>query len=193
MTRVERLMLAFSGDKTRETVSSALESGGMVVRACVKTGAEVLRQVRFMGGGIVVCAYKLPDMTAVQLCADLEGEAFMLVLGTPQQLLDMEGERAFTLPTPFSRGELLAAVRMIRQMEEKLLLRLLPEKKEEETRLIAQAKKILMKRDGADEAQAHKTLQRLSMESGVKVVVIARRILSNAVGTAAETPSGAHD
>ena len=52
--RVERLVLAFSSDKTREMVGGALESGGMTVRARLKTGAETLRQVKFMGGGIVV-------------------------------------------------------------------------------------------------------------------------------------------
>ena len=180
--RVERLVLAFSSDKTREMVGGALESGGMTVRARLKTGAETLRQVKFMGGGIVVCAYKLPDMTAVQLCADLEGEAFMLVLGTPQQLTDVSGERAFTLPTPFSRGELLAAVRMIRQMEEKQLLHLLPEKRKEETLLIARAKEIYMRENGVDEDAAHKALQRLSMESGVKVTEVARRIVARAPG-----------
>ncbi|MDN5314776.1 MAG: two-component system, response regulator PdtaR [Clostridiales bacterium] len=47
----------------------------------------------------------------------------------------------------------------------------------EEQKLIAQAKYLLMNRKKIDEAQAHRYLQRRSMESGVRMVDLARQIL----------------
>lgn len=174
---MERLLIAFPGDKARETVKTALESGGFVVRSAPRTAAEVLRLVRFMGGGIVVCAYMLPDMTAAQLCEDLSGDAFLLVLGTPEQLENMARENAFTLPLPFSRSALLAAVRMIAQMQDKQLLYLLPKKKAEETRMIERAKALLTREKGMTEDGAHRALQALSMSRGEKTAVVAALII----------------
>ena len=73
----------------RIPVQPSLDGTGMYDTASYQlpagvTGAEVIRAVRYMGGGVVVCGVKLPDMTADQLYDDLEGDAYILAAAKPE-------------------------------------------------------------------------------------------------------------
>ena len=96
-----------------------LEASGITVRVSCRSGSEAIRAIRKMGGGIIVCGYKLSEMTASDLAYDLGGQAMILVVAPPQQLQLCENENIFKLPTPFSKGDLVSSVRMLLQMEDK--------------------------------------------------------------------------
>ena len=53
----------------------------------------------------------------------------------------------------------------------------IPQRTEEERQLIAKAKELLMESRGFTEAEAHKYLQKRSMETGTKLSETARQIL----------------
>ena len=82
---MSRLIVAFESEVTRQRVCELFAASSFPVRASCRTGAEVLRAVHFMGGGVVVCGVKLADCTADQLYDDLDGLACMLVVAKPNQ------------------------------------------------------------------------------------------------------------
>ena len=126
---------------------------------------------------MVVCGYKLGDQTAELLFDDLPPACAMLVLA-PQDRLDLlENGDIFRLPSPVTRGDLLASVRLLLQVGRRLERYGRPRRAEEERALIDRAKALLMDRHGLSEAQAHYYLQKKSMDSGAKLVQTARLVL----------------
>ena len=175
MTRVNRLIVAFEGDKQCELVRETLESGGIPPRVVCHTGAEVLRSAHEMGRALVISGYKFPDMSADELAYDLGTSAIMLVVGKNVQLDFCEHPGLFKLPAPFSRSELLTSVSMLQQLAEKTLVPP-PRRTAGEEALVGEAKSILM-RAGMSESEAHRLLQKRSMESGERLVNVAKRIV----------------
>lgn len=170
---MNRIVVAFEGDKQRGLVQEALEGAGIPVRRACRSKAEAVRAVMDMGGGIVVCGFKLPDGTADEIAYDLGQTALVLVVSQSNLLDYCENPDLFKLPAPFSRGELVSSVRMLKQLEEMRL----PRRSADDKLLIAEAKKRLMETLNMTESEAHKTLQRMSMASGEKLVKTAVRIL----------------
>ena len=71
---MNRLIVAFSSDTAAHRICAWLAQSGFPARTVCRTGAEVVRAVRYMGGGSVICAARLPDYTADELYDDLDGE-----------------------------------------------------------------------------------------------------------------------
>ena len=175
-----RVVVAFDNEKNRERVADMLSSGGIDIRLTCRSGAEAIRAVHGMGSGLVVCASKLPDMTATDLAYDLSGIGVLLVIGTSAQLDNCEGDDLFKLPTPLSRGDLLASLHMLIQLEERFHNRIVPARTEDDKAIIEKAKLLLMERNLMTEEQAHRFIQKSSMDTGSKMVDTARRILNTA-------------
>lgn len=71
---MNRLIVAFSSDTAAHRICAWLAQSGFPARTVCRTGAEVVRAVRYMGGGSVICAARLPDYTADELYDDLDGQ-----------------------------------------------------------------------------------------------------------------------
>ena len=102
-----------------------------------------------MGGGSVICAARLPDYTADELYDDLDGQADLLVIGKPEQLSDCENPAIRRLPLPVNRYQLAEA-----------------------------AEALLQSARGMAEPEAHRYLQRRSMEAHRKMADTARLIIA---------------
>ena len=75
------------------------------------------------------------------------------------------------LPAPFKMGDLVSTVRMIEQTP--------PQKRrEEDQKAIDTAKAILMERNRMTEPEAHKYLQKCSMDSQVSLIEAAQMVIS---------------
>ena len=149
-----------------------LYAEGVSVAAVCSSAAEVLRTVRQADGALVLCGYKLKDATAEMLRQDLPEEHPLLVLARQPLLDQLEDERIFRLPAPVRRTELLAALEEI--FEAQRLARARPEPQRQ---LIERAKAVLMEQRGMTEEQAHRFLQKRSMDRGEHMPDTARRIL----------------
>ena len=177
-----RTIVAFERDETRDKIAQLLEKAGIPVRFCHRSGAEVIRSVKRMGSGVVVCGHKLADMSVDRLAHELRGQAHFLVLAKPTQLDLCEDPSLFKLPSPISAGELRGALNVLIQMDELAAREAAPQRSQEDNELIAKAKERLMESQGLTEEQAHRYLQRLSMETGEKLAVTARRVLFSEMG-----------
>ena len=155
-----------------------LTAASVPVRAVCRTGAEVIRLVRYMGGGVVVCGVKLSDTTADRLYEDLDGQVYVLAVGKPEQLDMCDNPRVFRLPLPVNRYDLSASVRMLEQLEEMSRRDVRPPQDELET--IRRAKLWLMEHEGLSEEEAHRRLQRQSMTARRRMAEVAASILERA-------------
>lgn len=174
---MERIIVAFDNENNRKRISDMLESSGIGVRYNCRSGAEAIRAVKKMGGGIIICGYKLPEMTVSDLAYDLSGQAMILAIAPLQQLQLCPNDNIFKLPTPFSKAGLISSVRMLLQIDQKHYKVSPPRRTEKETSEINKAKELLMSRNGMTEEEAHRFIQRRSMDTGAKAVDTARLII----------------
>lgn len=179
---LDRVVVAFASEKTRTQVVRILEASGISPAASCPSGAEAVRMVWSLGDAIVICGYKLRDMTASELAADLQGIGTLLVVSSPANLDFCTGKNLYKLATPASPSELIASLALLRQD------RPAPRRDPQPTGatgeagadrlVINRAKEILMNVNHMTEAEAHRFLQKRSMNYGVKLPEAARSILA---------------
>ena len=177
---MDRVIAAFESEKSCLKIKEILESSGEVAcLACVSAG-QVKRVVARQHIGAIVCGYKLPECSAAELFHDLPDYCAMLVLAQ-QDILDLIGEPdIFKLRLPAPKSEIIASVRLLVQMEERLERLRRPRRSQREIETIDRAKAYLMERREITENQAHRYLQQLSMSTGKALSRVAEEILEKA-------------
>jgi AmiR/NasT family two-component response regulator len=174
---MNRIVVAIDNENNRNRICDMLEASGISIRGSCRSGAEAIRWIKKLNGGIIICGYKLADMTANDLAVDLNGAAMILVIATAPQLEMCHNESIFKLPAPVSKGDLISSVRMLLQMEEKHIRISTPRRSEKENAEVARAKELLMGKTGMSEEEAHRFIQRKSMDTGAKAAETARMII----------------
>lgn len=174
---MEHVIVAFESAKSCERIREILESSGTAACVVCRSAAEVKRTVSKQRVTTVVCGFKLPDEPAQALFEDLPSSCAMLMVAV-QNLLDLvQNDDIFLLASPVSKGDLIASVRMLIQMGHRLEKFIRPQRTGEEVAIIREAKALLMDRHGMTEEQAHRFLQKKSMDSGAKMVQTAKLVL----------------
>ena len=183
---MDRIVLAFASEKARLQMTRVLGSGGLSPAACCFSGAEAIRAVQKLGGAIVICGFRLRDMTAEMLAADLAGIAPVLVISSPGNLELCGGENLFKLSVPSTRSEFFASLDLVRRSLPNAgscaASRPRGQRSDEEKRLIRRAKEVLMEVNLMSEAEAHRFLQKYSMDTGTKLAETARLVLERYTG-----------
>lgn len=174
---LERIIVAFASEKAQERIVRLLETGGFTPAGCFFTGADVIRSVHQMGAACVITGYKLRDMTADLLALSLQTAAAVLVVTSPVYLELCGGSNLFKLATPLSRSDFFASLELLQSFKARQILPSDPALKEGNARLIRRAKEILMDVNRMTEAEAHRYLQRRSMNTGLRMEETARLIL----------------
>ncbi len=200
---MRHLIIAFADQEIAGKIKSLLAGRGLPVRGSCGTALQALRlAAECDDGGVVICQLALPDMNAREMMSLLSDSFDMLVLITPRQQGMIDGAGVFALTWPLS-GPLL--VDSARQLLDTRQLRAAAAGREdrvyrpdglpaegyrpassetahnrtaEEKKIVEQAKYLLMNRRQIDEAEAHRYLQKRSMETGLRLVDVARRIIS---------------
>jgi response regulator NasT len=88
-------------------------------------------------------------------------------------------EDIFRLPAPVSKSSLCASIEMLYQANRRLNKYIKPRRNEEEKAVVEEAKKLLMERNGMTEEQAHRYIQKQSMDGGTRMIQTARLILGD--------------
>ena len=106
-----------------------------------------------------------------------------MLMVAAQGMLEMcESDDIFKLASPVSRGDLIASVRLLLQVGHRLEKMTRPRRSEEERAVVEQAKSVLMASRGISEEEAHRYLQKRSMDSGARLLDTARQVLSEDCG-----------
>lgn len=180
---MKSVLLAFQNDQASAVIRNVALRGGYKVYAECRSGAEVIRFSERMGEAFptVICGFRLIDMTAKDLFDMLPRGSNMIVLLSPQQSalrFDFPPE-VLALNLPVAQRELLNTLDNIESMAP---ARSAPHERvrrsEDEKKIIDEAKALLMSRHLMTEMQAHRYLQKQSMNNGRKMVDTAALILS---------------
>ena len=175
------IIVAFPGTDNARNIKNVLVRNGFSVRAACTTGAQVIELAEDYTDGIVICGYRLIDMLYEELHDCLPKEMQMLLLASPQYLDGVDKEKIICLSMPLKVHELIDTVGMLtRSMDHRRRRRRLTprERSPEEEGLILEAKKLLMERNHMTETQAHKYLQKCSMDSGTNLAETAAMVLT---------------
>lgn len=173
---MERIVTAFSHEEAQRRIRRLLESGGYAVAGCFFSGADAIRAVRKLEAAAVVCGFRLRDMTAPDLAQRLAPDTGVLVIASAANLDLCQGENLYKLPVPAGRADLYASVDMLLRQRRRTR-RAPPARQEEARKLILRAKELLMDVNRMSEAEAHRFLQKRSMDAGLRLEQTARLII----------------
>ena len=173
---MRKVIVAFERQSNCDRLRELLESTGEFSCLVCRGADQVKRAVHKLRVDLIVCGFKLADESCESLYHDLPQRCAMLMVA-PQTRLDLcETKGIFKLPTPVRPSELLASVRLLAQMGQGRD-RVPVQRSREEQELVEQAKQFLMEHSGMTEDQAHRFLQKRSMDSGARLAETARRVL----------------
>ncbi|MCH5270162.1 MAG: ANTAR domain-containing protein [Lachnospiraceae bacterium] len=167
-------------EDTKSMKNLLVRNGFHVVGVCT-TGTQAISQADGLNGGIVICSYKMVDMLYSELHDYLPFGFEMLMLASRQYLNECQNHDIMCLEMPLKVPDFLSTVGMMAENMErrKKKQRLQPkERNREEKELIKEAKGLLMERNHMTEEEAHRYIQKNSMDSGTNMVETAQMILS---------------
>lgn len=175
------VIVAFSKPEDARNIKNILTRNGFPVVAVCNSGAQVLAQAGNLNSGLVVCGYHLADMLYMELHANLPLEFAMLMVSSPSRRDSRVPEDVVCLPVPFKVHDLVDTVGMMAhtQVQRRRRQRQQPrQRNDQERELIDQAKKLLMERNGMTEGEAHRYIQKCSMDSGTNLIETAQMVIS---------------
>ena len=153
-----------------------VRSGFSVVSVCT-TGAQIKAALDELSEGIVVCGYRFPDMMYDEIAADLPEYFEMMLVAGRANLQEAAGQDIVCVEMPIKAGDIIDTLSMMVEAAErrKKKRKSRPrERSEEEKEIIEQAKAVLMERNNMTEEEAHRYLQKTSMDTGTGLVEAAR-------------------
>ena len=175
------IIVAFAKIEDAKSIKNILVKNGFGVTAVCTSGAQALSYADEFHDGIIICGYRLADMICSELQQNVPG-GFEILLMAPQRLLsEVEGGNMIGLGMPLKVHELISTVGMMSQnlVRRKRKLREKPrQRNEEEAATIAKAKELLMGRNNMTEEEAHRSLQKHSMDNSTSMVETAQMVLS---------------
>lgn len=177
-----RIIVAFPKLEDAKNLKNVLNRNGFDDILACNSASQVISAANDSDGGVVVCGYKLTDMHYSELFGYLPREFSMLLVASPAKLEDCYSQEIVCLAMPIHSREFISTVHMMTMDIARELSRRKkrqPKKRsEEEQKIIDAAKALLMERNQMTESDAHRYIQKLSMDSGNNLVETAEMILA---------------
>lgn len=174
------IIVVFPKIEDAKGIRNLLVRHGFSVSGVCTTGAQALQCADLFQDGIVVCGYHVPDMFYRELHESLPEHMEMLLIASKRYWEGSKEEGIVYLPLPIKTNDLLNTVDMMAQAllrKKKKWKAQLKERSEEEKDVIEQAKRVLIERNHLSEAEAHRYIQKASMDAGTNMVETAQMIL----------------
>ena len=175
-----RIIVAFPKAENGKNIKNVLVRNGYQVVCVCTNGAQVIQEANGLQDGIVVCTYKLSDMIYQELVECLPPGFDTIVISTKDQWVENGTPGIVGLAVPLKIHELLSTVEMVSyNLERKRRKRRQAPRKrtKEEQELVDRAKASLMERNQMTEDEAHRYLQKTSMDNGTSFTETAQMIL----------------
>jgi AmiR/NasT family two-component response regulator len=178
---VASLIVVFPKVEDAKNVRNLLVRNGYSVAAVCTSGAQALNYADSLNYGIVVCGYKFADMMYTELHECLSSNFEMLLIASQHVLSESHNSEIVCLSMPIRANDLVNTVEMMvqtmarKRKKQKSKPR---ERNEHEKELIKQAKSLLMDRNNMTEEEAHRYIQKCSMDSATNMVETAHMILT---------------
>ena len=170
-----RIVIASNSETWRTQLTKVLAGSGFSVFRCCDSGSELRRIIHDCDGAIVILAGTIPDCLPDDLVLDYGEQIQLLLAARPPVLEACENPEIFKLRMPCSGQEVIGAVEMLIQLEQ----RKAPRRSREDRQVITEAKNLLMRTLGLSEPEAHRFLQKQAMNKGIKMADYAEKVLEN--------------
>lgn len=174
---MNNVVVVFPKLEDAKSIRNLLVRNGVNVVSICTTGSQALNCMDDLGSGIVVCGYRFRDMLYTELKEQM-GDGFeMLLLASQRVLAEKRPDGVIAVGMPLKVHELLDTIGMmetaIRKNRKKSRQRSPWEKA-----IIEKAKRLLMERNHMTEEEAHRYVQKRSMDNGNSMVETAEMIIS---------------
>lgn len=175
------IIVALPKIEDAKNMKNLLVRCGYSVEAVCTSGLQVLAAVDQLRDGIVVCGYKLTDMLYFELHENLPDDFEMLLMASQHLLVECQDNDIICLAMPFQMRDLVNTVEMLsnsisyKRKKRKAQPR---QRNPKEIALIKEAKLLLMDRNNMTEEEAHRYIQKTSMDNSTSMVETAQMVLS---------------
>lgn len=164
------IIVVYPSRDTAMKLRTLIEKSGYHVSHICAHGATALEIAQEKRNGVIVCPFVMRDMSSADLADALPNDFDVIALsrnGSEQYMGNM-----LTLTMPLDVNDFLRTIGILASSQSGFTKR-----SESENDYILKAKEALMSIKGMSEMQAHKYLQRVSMNSGKKLLQTAMDIL----------------
>ena len=171
---MSNIVIAFSKPEVAAGIKKILTQSGYSVQAVCTTGAQALASVNNLECGILICGCRFIDMMYMEIHDYLPPEFQMLLIASPSSIQEREVSNLVCLSMPMKVHELLQTIEMMEGDIQRRRRRM----RQQDQQIIRKAKELLMARNSFTEEEAHKYIQKRSMDNGTGLVEVAQMILS---------------
>ena len=178
---MSNVIVVFSKREVATNIRNILVRSGIDVIGICITGAQALHYVNTLDDGMIICGYRLSDMPYTELRQLLPDTFEMLLIASQEKWSDDLLDGVVGLSMPVKVYDLVTTVESVLQTlqsRRKKRRQTVRRRTPEERALISQAKMLLMERNGITEEEAHRYLQKSSMESGTNMLETAQMVLT---------------
>ena len=175
------VVVVFPKLEDAKSIRNLLVRNGYNVNAVCVNGAQALTAADQLGSGVIVCGYRYPDMMYDELYENVSPAFEMLLVASARVVEEGILEGVVSVTMPLKMHELINSLEMVighleRRRKRKRFQP--PQRREKEKKIIAEAKALLMDRNHMSEEEAHRYLQKTSMDSGTNLVETAEMLFA---------------
>ncbi|MDE7038418.1 MAG: ANTAR domain-containing protein, partial [Lachnospiraceae bacterium] len=163
------IIIAFPNKDNAANIRNIIVRSGMDVAGVCTTGAQALQCADAVDDGILVCGYRFKDMMYTELREYLPRGFEMLLIASADKWTENDIEGVIGLNMPVRGRDLVDTLEMMLHTIERKRKKRKAEQKNRNTQqnaVIMKSKELLMSRNNMSEPEAHKYLQKFSMDSG---------------------------
>lgn len=178
---MSNIIVVFPKKDVATNIRNILARGGLNASGVCTTGAQALQYADMVDDGIIVCGYKMQDMMYTELRECLPETFEMLLIASPDKWGDGLVKGVVGLQMPIKVYDLLNTVEMMLQniqRSKRKRREAAKNRNPEQKALIEKAKSLLMDRNRMTEEEAHRYLQKSSMDSGTNMLETAQMVLT---------------
>lgn len=174
------VIVVFSKMEEAKGIRNLLIRNGINVVAACTTGAQAITFLEDLDEALVICGYKFTDMMYTQLLELLPAANEMLVVAPRNHYAECDRSKVVCLGMPIKAQELVETANILLEgLYQKQKKRKSKPKQwsREERAVIESAKLRLTEQKKMSEEEAHRYLQKQSMDTGVNMVETAQMVL----------------
>lgn len=175
------IIVVFPKMEDAQNIRNFLVRSGVTVLAVCTSGAQVLQYIDELDDGIIVCGYKFTDMMYSELYEYLPQHFEMLLVASQHLLQSCMDNDIVCVTMPIKAHDLINTISMISQTitRRRKKLNLKPKGRSIEAKqVLREAKQLLMDRNNMTEDEAHRYIQKSSMDTGTNMVETAQMVLT---------------
>lgn len=174
------VIVVFPKAEEAKGIRSLLTRNGINVIAACTTGAQAITFFGDIDEALVVCGYKFSDMLYTELLEYLPPTYEMLVVAPRNHYAECDRSKVVCLGMPIKAQELIETTNILLQglYQKRKKRKAQPKQLSQEDRAVIESAKLrLAEQKKMSEEEAHRYLQKRSMDTGVNMVETAQMVL----------------